>query len=123
VTRGHEPELYVSAVLRLYLELPDAPPRARPYDRRLARQLNEQGVDLALVETALLLATARRSKRSPSAAPLGPIRSLYYFLPVIEELRRQPPPEGYLAYLRAARTDRSQPGGPTGDRPENVVFS
>ena len=59
----------------------------------------------------------------PTATPLGTIRSLSYFLPVIEELRRQPPPEGYLDYLRAARTDRTKPGRHTGDRPENDVFS
>jgi hypothetical protein len=114
---------YTRAILQLYLELPDTPSRARPHDRRLAQQLNDQGLDLALIETALLLATARRTERSPSAAPLGPIRSLSYFLPVIEELRRNPPPDGYLAYLRAARPHPTQPGRPTGDRPENDVFS
>ena len=114
---------YARAVLRLYLELPDTPARPRPHDRRLAQQLNDQGVALALVETALLLASARRNARSPSATPLGPIRSLSYFLPVIEELLRLPPPEGYLAYLRAAKNHRAQPGTSTGGRPENDAFS
>jgi hypothetical protein len=114
---------YARTVLRLYLELPDTPSRARPHDRRLAQQLLDQGVALALIETALLLATARRAARSPSATPLGPIRSLSYFLPVIEELRRLPPPDGYLDYLRAARPYGPQPGRPAGGRPENDVFS
>ena len=33
--------------------------------------------------------------------PLGSIRSLHYFLPVIEELLAQAVPESYLAYLRS----------------------
>ena len=32
--------------------------------------------------------------------PLGPIRSVHYFLPVIEELLAHPVPESYVAYLR-----------------------
>jgi len=33
--------------------------------------------------------------------PLGPIRSLHYFMPVIEALLAQAIPESYLAYLRS----------------------
>jgi hypothetical protein len=33
--------------------------------------------------------------------PLGPIRSLRYFIPVIEELLAQTVPDSYLAYLRS----------------------
>ena len=36
--------------------------------------------------------------------PLGPIRSLHYFMPVIEELLAHPVPESYLAYLRSKVT-------------------
>ena len=36
--------------------------------------------------------------------PLEPIRSLHYFLPVIEELLAQAVPEFYLAYLRSKVT-------------------
>ena len=107
---------YIHIVLRLYLELPDTPTIARRHDRRLARQLKEQGIALALVEAALLLATARRNARPPNAPPLGPVRSLSYFLPVIEELQRHPPPEAYLDYLRVAARS-------TGGRPENDVSS
>jgi len=38
--------------------------------------------------------------RSPQAPKLGPIRSLHYFAPVIEEVRSNPLPESYLEYLR-----------------------
>jgi len=121
VTHRPDPELYVPTVLRLYLELPDTPQRARCHDRRLAQELLDRDVPLALVEAALLLATARRNARSPTALPLGTIRSLSYFLPIIEELRQRPPTDGYLDYLRAGRTQDTRPGTPTGNRPENNV--
>jgi hypothetical protein len=115
MTQSAESELYVQVVLRLYLELPDTPLRARPHDRRLAQELNNRGIPLALIEASLLLATARRNARPPTATPLGPVRSLSYFLPVIEELHRRPLPRGYLDYLRSTHR--------TGDRPEIDAFS
>jgi hypothetical protein len=50
-----------------------------------------------------LLASVRRAARRPDAIPLEPIRSLHYFLPVIEELLHTPLHHGdaYLAYLRS----------------------
>ena len=74
--------------------------RARRDDRRLAADLHRRGVSLVVVETALLLATARRRARPPEAPPLSPVRSLHYFLPVVEELLQSPPPDDYLDYLR-----------------------
>ena len=47
-------------------------------------------IPLTTVETAFLLASVRRAARRPDAIPLGPIRSLHYFLPVIEELLHTP---------------------------------
>jgi len=61
---------------------------------------------LSLIEAAFLLASARRAARRPDAMPLGPIRSLHYFLPVIEELLANPVPDSYLAYLRSKVTLR-----------------
>jgi hypothetical protein len=91
---------YVETVLTLYRKLPDTPQRYSRYDRRLATQLHQQNVPLALIEAAFLLATARRRLRDPSYPPLGPIRSLHYFLPLIDELINQPLAPNYLAYLR-----------------------
>jgi hypothetical protein len=91
---------YVTAVLNLYLGLPETPLRATTQDRRLASQLQERGVTLGVVESAFLLASVRRLVRPADVPPLSPIRSLAYFQPVIEELLSQPPPEGYLPYLR-----------------------
>lgn len=93
-------QLYVETVLTLYCKLPDTPQRHSRYDRRLAAQLQQQNIPLALIEAAFLLATARRRLRDPSYPPLNPIRSLHYFLPLIHELLDQPLPPNYLAYLR-----------------------
>ena len=107
MTHPAQQDPYIQTVLRLYLQLPDTPTNARRHDRRLAQQLKDRGVALATIEAALLLATARRNARPPTAPPLGPVRSLSYFLPVIEELRRQPLPSGYLDHLRRVRPPSS----------------
>jgi hypothetical protein len=96
-------ESYRQTLLDLYLRLPDTPRRLSRHDLRLVRQLWERDIPLTTAETALLLASVRRATRRPDAIPLGPIRSLHYFLPVIEELLHTSLPHGdaYLAYLRS----------------------
>jgi hypothetical protein len=97
---GSDPAIYVSTVILLYLDLPDTPLSARLQDHSHARRLHERGISLTIVESAFLLASLRRLARPTDAPPLPPIRSLAYFLPVIEELLAQPMPENYLNYLR-----------------------
>jgi hypothetical protein len=94
------PALYVTAVLTLYVDLPDTPLRASVPDQRQARTWYDRGVPLPVVETALLLACLRRTARPPDVPPLPRIRSLAYFQPVIDELLEHPTPGGYLEYLR-----------------------
>jgi hypothetical protein len=91
---------YVTAVLNLFLGLPETPLRVSAQDRNCARQLYERGVPLRVVESAFLLASLRRLVRPREAPPLSPIRSLAYFQPVIEELLANPAPDNYLEYLR-----------------------
>ena len=91
---------YVRRIIEAYLRLPDTPERARQHDHQLAADLHRRGVSEATIEAAFLVATARRSARPSGAPPLGPIRSLHYFLPVIEELLDHPPSAEYLGYLR-----------------------
>ena len=95
-----EKQRYVQSVLQQYLSLPHTPARTSRLDRQLAEQLWERGVRFQDVEVAMLLATARRLARDPQAPALGPIRSLHYFLPILEEVTRQSLPESYLHYLR-----------------------
>ncbi len=95
---------YVHALLTLYVGLPQtAMRRASAADRRLAAQLFDQGLPMTTVQTAILLALERRDARPPGLPPLPLIRSLAYFLPVIEELRLNPPDPGYLGYLLGRR--------------------
>jgi hypothetical protein len=91
---------YQSTVLTLYLELPETPPGAGPHDRKTAAQLYARGITLATVESAMLLASVRRLGRPPDMPPLPPIRSLAYFIPVIQELLDNPIPDDYREYLR-----------------------
>jgi len=100
---------YVETVLARYRNLPDTPNRHSRYDRRLAAQLYQQQIPLSLIENAFLLATARRLLRDPSYPPLNPIRSLHYFLPLIQELRHQPTPSTYFDYLRRKLASISHP--------------
>ena len=91
---------YVSAVLALYLGLPETPLRTSAQDQNYARQLHDQNVPLPVVESAFLLASLRRLLRPADVPLLSPIRSLAYFQPVIAELLANPAPENYLEYLR-----------------------
>ena len=91
---------YVNAVLAHYLQLPDTPLRASLADQRLARQLFDRAVPLPAVESALLLGSLRRLARPAGLPPLQPVRSLAYFLPLVEELLAQPLPDGYVHYLK-----------------------
>ena len=97
---GAEDALYVTAVLLLYLDLPDTPSRPSEADQSLARKLHKDAVPLSLVESALLLGSLRRIERPSERPPLPRIRSLAYFLPVIAEMQQMPPLHGYLEYLR-----------------------
>jgi len=91
---------YATTALKLYLQLPETPSKASSNDRRTAEILCARGISLAAIESALLLASVRRLSRLPDMPPLSPIRSLAYFLPVIEEIRVNPVPDDYLRYLR-----------------------
>ncbi|MBP7906297.1 MAG: hypothetical protein KA099_13355 [Alphaproteobacteria bacterium] len=91
---------YAATALKLYLQLPETPLKASPNDKRTAETLYARGISLVAVESALLLGTVRRLSRSPDMTPLSPIRSLAYFLPVIEEILYNPVPDDYRVYLR-----------------------
>jgi hypothetical protein len=95
-----EREEYVSRVLSLYLGLAETPARSSRLDRRLAEEIYEKRIKLEEVESAMILASARRLLRSHDASRVGPIRSLHYFLPVIDEVRSAPVSAEYIQYLR-----------------------
>ena len=65
---------------------------------RLARDLYDRGVRLDLIDDAIAIALCRRLVRT--TPPTEPIRSLHYFMGVIEELLAGGLDPGYVAYLR-----------------------
>jgi hypothetical protein len=97
-------------LLRLYLALPHTPSRASRYDHRLALELRQRQISWKVVETALLLAMARRCLRDSSLQPLPPIRSLHYFLPVIEEVLSMELSSDYVQYLKRKLAPYLAPG-------------
>ncbi len=91
---------YVQRVLAAYRATPGTCGVVRKPDRALALHLFTRGVPLAVVENALVLAAARRQVRPTDAPPLGVIRSLAYFSPVIDEVLTMRVGEGYFQHLR-----------------------
>jgi hypothetical protein len=91
---------YVNRLLEAYRTTPGTSGTVRRPDRVLAAQLYERGVPLDVVENALVLAATRRMIRPTGAAPLGTIRSLAYFSPVIEEVLQMQVSTEYFHYLR-----------------------
>jgi hypothetical protein len=94
------PPGYLRKVLDSYRQTPGTTGSVRRADRQLAAQLYQRGVPLQVIENALLLAAARRLLRPPQAAPLPVVRSLAYFLPVIEEVLMLNVGDDYFQYLR-----------------------
>jgi hypothetical protein len=96
--RGQEE--YIRQVLEAYRKTPGTMGTVRRPDRMLAAQLHQRGIAVGVVENALVLAAARRLMRPADAPPLGTIRSLAYFLPVIEEVLAMRVGPDYFHYVR-----------------------
>ena len=99
------PEVYVRTVRDLYIGLPITADRFTRSDRLLAKNLFQRQISIQLLKSALFLATARRLARNPDAPALPPVRSLHYFLPVIDEILRHPLPPSYVKYLESKIRD------------------
>ena len=97
---GRAQEEYIRQVLEGYRKTPGTMGTVRRPDRMLAAQLYQRGVSAAVIENAFVLAATRRSMRPADAPPLGSIRSLAYFLPVIEEVLGLRVSRDYFQYLR-----------------------
>src|SRR5579863_5395291 len=97
---GHGQEEYIRRVLEAYRKTPGTAGTVRHPDRVLAAQLYQRGVSVSVIENAFVLAAARRLMRPADAAPLGRIRSLAYFLPVIEEVLGMRVSPDYFQHVR-----------------------
>ena len=100
---------YVRLVLDAYRSTPGVAGVVRRADRVLAAQLHERGVTFETVENAFVLAVTRGLVRPEGAAPLGTIRSLAYFSPVIDEVLETKVSRQYFDYLRHRLAHLSRP--------------
>jgi hypothetical protein len=97
-------EEYIRQVLEAYRQTPGTMGTVRRTDRMVAAQLYQRGLSVKVIENALVLAATRRRIRPAHASPLGAIRSLAYFLPVIEEVLELRVSPDYFDYLRRKLT-------------------
>jgi hypothetical protein len=100
VDDGHNQQEYVRQVLEAYRKTPGTMATVRRADRMLATQLYERGISVRVIENALILGAARRLIRPTDAEPLRTIRSLAYFMPLIEEVLALRLSPDYFQYLR-----------------------
>jgi hypothetical protein len=91
---------YVRRVLAAYRAAPGTCGAVRQPDRAFALRLFERGIPLTVVENAIILACMRRLVRPADAPPLGVIRSLAYFSPVIDEVLGLRVDDAYFQHLR-----------------------
>ena len=123
------PRDYLTAIRAALDDLPEPHRAFRPDDRRLALELHHRGVPIDIFRAAIRLATLRRLLRDPALPRLAPVRSLRYYLPVLDELLRTPPDPAWLDYLaaRVARLTSRLPEIPVfpvvvGSCPDSRVF-
>jgi hypothetical protein len=103
---GRGQEEYVRQVLEAYRKTPGTMGAVRRAERMLAVQLYQRGVAVSIIENAFVLAATGRLIRPADALPLSKIRSLAYFLPVIEEVLGMSVSPDYFQYLAPeARAD------------------
>ena len=89
---------YLEAAIRLYLDLPGAPPRASRADWAIAAALYARAVPLETLTHAMRLATLRRHLRPPDF-PLEPVHSLAYYRRVLDHLTPDALDPGYVDYI------------------------
>ena len=93
-------EEFIRRVLEAYRKTPGTMGTVRRPDRVLAVRLYQRGLSVSVIENAFVLAATRRLMRPAEAPPLSTIRSLAYFLPVIEEVLSLRVSPEYFQYLR-----------------------
>ena len=91
---------YLLCLLEAYRATPGTCGVVRRPDRVTAAQLYERRVPLMVVENAFALAAIRRMMRPAGAAPLPTVRSLAYFLPVIDEVLATDVDPRYYQHVR-----------------------
>jgi hypothetical protein len=92
---------YVRHVLAAYCRTPTTAGRVNRQDRLLAVRFYQRCIPIDVIENAFVLGAVRRLYRNPDNLPLPPVRSLYYFCGLIEEVfDLKSHPKTSSAYLR-----------------------
>ena len=122
---GRGQEEYIRRVVEGYRNTPGTMGTVRRADRMQAAQLYHRGVSLTVIENALVLAAARRLMRPADAPPLGTIRSLAYFLPVIDDGRADAGGEKEMPGRRIGSVNTRRPGRiyATSSSPKSLAIS
>lgn len=94
-------QAYVNAVVRHYVRLPGTPLQASRRDRQLAGSLYDRRIPLRVVWSAFVISAARWAIRGTEQRTLDTIRTLYYFLPAIDEVIETSPDPDYVQHLAA----------------------
>jgi hypothetical protein len=95
-----EQKAYVESVRACFLSLGCASGKFGAADAADARDLQQRGILLALVEEAMFVGACRKYGSWLQGQALEPIQSLNYFSPLIAEIQEKPFPPGYSEYLR-----------------------
>jgi hypothetical protein len=101
-------ETYVESVRECFLGLGCGNGKFGAAEIAAARNLQRQGIPLAVVEDAMLLGASRKYMSWFEGNALEPIQSLAYFNEVITEIQEKPFTPGYSAYLRKKVRDLAQ---------------
>jgi hypothetical protein len=91
---------FVQAVRAAFLSIACGSGRFTASDARAARQMQADGIPLALVEDAILLGACRKYISWLNKGEAEPIGSLRYFEPIVAELRDQELPADYREHMR-----------------------
>lgn len=95
-----EQKAYVESVRTCFLSLGCGSGKFGITDAADARDLQQRGIPLVVVEEAMLIGACRKYSSWFEGNSLEPIRSLRYFDQLIAEIQKEPLPSGYPAYLR-----------------------
>ena len=95
-----EQKAYVESVRTCFLSLGCGSGKFGAAEESDARDLQRQGIPLAVIEEAMLMGACRKYGSWFEGNALEPIRSLTYFSPLIAEVQEKPFPPGYSEYLQ-----------------------
>ncbi len=90
---------YLAEVIRLYLQAPDTPQKARRQDWAIAAHFYTQAIPLEHITHAIRIASLRRHTRDTGLGKLEPIHSLAYFRQVLDALQPDALDPGYVQYV------------------------